>query len=484
MQQLEDEAAAMEVLKSQARETVRLRVAIQTWIREFPQYAAADWARHTTAAQQEQYLARADAEIPEAAVYREAELLKAQQTDLLQRNDNMRQGRTTPPTPVTQDEDDDGINEMRMPDFEVNPRYGHNNLPINAYHNKHEGSMFWNYGTATKQNPLGSTTSNTPKFDIPKPSKFGGTITKSIPNPKLWLKKLVAYCDKFQQDFVFHLPFFVEGDAEEWVDGLYSVLHKQNKLDRDSVIAEFNRAYGDGITPEEDRALDMLHEGTYRMNSTERVHDFTTRFRSIVRKIGDMPENQQVKWYIEGLTEKLRYACKRDEDGNVFTKLDTVILYAFGQEAKQKAMYTRTNDAAVVPLNAMHVRGRGRGRCGRGNGWGHDTGRGYKKIVGTNNGNGSRGGRGSAPGSGRGNAPGSGRGGFGNGRGGRGSYEGRGARNYYGDAGAGPSTKPYGDAGARRCFYCGEMFNGKFSAHAVGCELARNALRIKKRAAN
>jgi hypothetical protein len=28
------------------------------------------------------------------------------------------------------------------------------------------------------------------------------------------------------------------------------------------------------------------------------------------------------------------------------------------------------------------------------------------------------------------------------------------------------------------------MFNGKFSAHAVGCELARNALRIKKRAAN
>jgi hypothetical protein len=89
---------------------------------------------------------------------------------------------------------------------------------------------------------------------------------------------------------------------------------------------------------------------------------YVSEFRTLMREAKGMAVQDQISWFLEGLTHDMKSACKRQWDGKPWTSLNDLIEYGVGQNERINELTSATAvlNAAHVGYNAGYKSGRGR----------------------------------------------------------------------------------------------------------------------------
>ena len=82
-------------------------------------------------------------------------------------------------------------------------------------------------------------------------------------------------------------------------------------------------------------AMQQLIEGRYHQKG-KALYRYLNLFRRIIHEIPECTENQQVQWFLNGLSDELRPECQTDLKGRPWKKLDDLVKHAAAQEIRNK----------------------------------------------------------------------------------------------------------------------------------------------------
>jgi hypothetical protein len=190
-----------------------------------------------------------------------------------------------------------------------------------------------------------------PRFNLPAPTKFLGTLDKSISCARTWLQQVREYLRVHQQPFVPRFPHYLDGDAAKWASSLYATLRAQGKLDDTHVATEFLLQYGDLLRPEAERARDLLFNKKHAMGRGMPYGTYVSKYRQLMREAAPMAMSDQIRWFQEGLTPELRAACAvRPDTGKPWDDLDALIQFGVGQEVRSTIVANTAPSLAAMRM--------------------------------------------------------------------------------------------------------------------------------------
>lgn len=160
-----------------------------------------------------------------------------------------------------------------------------------------------------------------------------------------------------------HFVFWLTGRAQEWGQALFkSHADKNEVLTLPALRAAFLLQYGDVRRHTEQEVRDRLFAGEHNMKASERVQEYTQRFRDIIRDANDMSQGEMIGWYVHGLPTAMRKACGTDANGRDWKRLDELIEFAQGQEVRSRvaALKTANLNYASTPRSKLSLKQRRR----------------------------------------------------------------------------------------------------------------------------
>jgi hypothetical protein len=261
-----------------------------------------------------------------------------------------------------------------------------------------------------------------PSVKMHAPPKFGGKVDKDVTDVELWVRDTCKYATRSGLTVQDALETVTTGDARVQVDNMRrdpatSSLSGQEFADR------FALHFRTQVVPKAERARQDLHSGKVCMVAGNKLHEYVSRFQSVILDAAPMQPSNSIHWFQAGLTTDLRAECHTDVRGERFTTLDAIIKHAFVQEEKlaykmQAGSAHRRPDAHLNAVQGdrdyQDGRPAKRGRWNNhGGGRGIDNHNGYQGGGGGQGGQGGRGGRGGGRGGGGGGRGGGGRAGAG-----------------------------------------------------------------------
>jgi hypothetical protein len=232
---------------------------------------------------------------------------------------------------------------------------------------------------------------NLGKYNLPAPAKFSGVLDKNVACARTWLQLLQEYLQQHEQNFVERFPYHLEGASQKWAASLYKTLQAKGDLNATNVCKEFLLAYGDMLRSEEIKARDKLHSREYAMKRGDTYAHYVQGFKQLMREAGDMAEVDQIHWFTEGLTQKLKQACIVQPNGKPWVALDDLIEYGVGQEVKHNistdvppapalaAMQTDASRGRRHDYGGSNGRGRGGNKTTKGSDWQKAKGKKHKR---------------------------------------------------------------------------------------------------------
>jgi hypothetical protein len=280
-----------------------------------------------------------------------------------------------------------------------------------------------------------------PAVKMPAPPKFTGKVDKDIMDVDLWMRDVRKFAARSGLSLQDALETVTTGDARIQVDNMTrdpatAGLTEQQFADR------FAQHFRTQVLPKAERARQDLHSGKVCMAPGSRLHEYVSKFRSVILDASPMLASDSIHWFQAGLTPELKAECHTDVRGERFTTLEALIQHAFVQEEKlaYKAQASTAQKRTDAHLNAMQ----GDGRPAKKGRWNNHNG-------GRNNDNRNNDNRSNEAGGQ------DGKGGRGGGRGGRGGA--RGGRGGRGGAGGGRPRTSGRDDWAQAVYQLGRKFN-------------------------
>ena len=155
-------------------------------------------------------------------------------------------------------------------------------------------------------------------------------------------------------NFLQVFPFFLDGRPSEWYANLLAHRERANlPLSKSDLVAEFLDFYDPKYRDEAREAREKLGNDGCTMAQYSSVKEYEMEFKFLVRLANTWSVEDQILWFLRGLSPELREMCTVDANGSDWEMLHALICYALGAEKKLLARHASTKPptkAYSVPI--------------------------------------------------------------------------------------------------------------------------------------